>query len=267
MNSKKVSVVYSLIFIVVGSIVILCNKSPDITQTANPPENVVDWKAYLSKSYLLIDITNNNISAHSYILAGDTVTTIDSLTLNFSTQDSNLVKDSSWYSCKDRINMSCFGEPVYIREKKDSDYPHAIVIRYRVNKNKFITDTALIDPVNTFKKSVTFDKKTVDSTTFTYDVSWSKSAISSDYAPYMTIAIDNGIVGAEYFESHPNYDNMPETPQFPEGYRWMYGRYKTEDGTFVFQSRQDKMPFVIMVYTIKRYSQFDIRVMTHISAK
>jgi hypothetical protein len=128
-------------------------------------------------------------------------------------------------------------------------------------------DTIPIDSASVFIKTVSFQRAIKDATTYNYIVNWDISALLDYYAPYMTIAIDNGVVGAEYYKSYPNYGNFPETPQPPEGYTTMYGRFKPADSTFSFQSDQDLMPFMYMEYTVKSYSHFDIRVLLIITSK
>ncbi len=241
-----------------------CN-TPNITQPEYQSMSNADWKEYLSRPFIEITINKGSIAARPYMSSFDTVTTIDSVSLDFAVQDSNLLNDSLWYSCKYRIRSSCYGEPIFYRQDTSAIYPHFVVVRYRLNKNDFLTDTIQINPAIEFINTSTISKVAINSDTFIFSATWNATILNQYYAPYMVIAIDNGLVGAEYYESHPNFDNLPETPQPPEGYKTMYARFNPEDNAFSFQSYQNLMPFMRTTYTIKRYSSFDIRATINIS--
>jgi len=235
-----------------------CN-TPNSMQPKNQSMSNADWKEYLSRPFIAITINKTRISARPYMTSFDTVTTIDSVSLEFAVQDSNLLKDSLWYNCKYRTGTSCYGAPIFYHQDTSANYPHYVVVRYRLNKNNFLTDTIQINPAIEFINTSTVSKVAQNSDTFSFSASWNSTILNQYYAPYMVIAIDNGAAGAEYYESHPNFDNLPETPQLPEGYKTMYARFNPEDNAFSFQSSQDLMPFMRTTYTIKRYASFDVR--------
>jgi hypothetical protein len=79
---------------------------------------------------------------------------------------------------------------------------------------------------------------------------------------YMTIAVDNGLYCAEYYESAPNdwyYKDGESTP--PEGYRYWHSAFDPIDNSFKFRSEQELLPFVRADISVKSYPDYDIRVM------
>ncbi len=98
---------------------------------------------------------------------------------------------------------------------------------------------------------------TLDNGLFEYRFTWDSSSIHSDSGMLLNIRIrlDNGLFGAEYFNSRPNYRNESELFGF-EGYRRFFSQFSPQNGHFRILSRQSVRPSITVEFT--RYISDDV---------
>ena len=221
-----------------------------VEKSTNPVSNgtdtlVVDWSNYFLTPHVDLNIRKGSLYT---TVKEDSITRFTILSLDWPPQDSGLLKDLTWTYA----NMS------YTRNSADTSlvYPQFIVVRYVVNSADTFADTVPLSTAVPYINSFRSQKDTsADSNLYT--LTWDNSYLGSAIYSYMEIYIDNGIIGAEYYESYPNYCSCPENVGF-EGYRKMYGRFEPEDNTFSFKSTQNLVPRIRAIKPVKLHQTHNL---------
>jgi hypothetical protein len=94
-----------------------------------------------------------------------------------------------------------------------------------------------------------------------YDISWTwdTTAFPTANKHMMSVALDNGIVNAEFLHSEPNFLNKSEVFG-PEGYRQFFGQFSPQRGSLTIVSTQSVTPRVEGTVSLANYGGMRVRI-------
>lgn len=234
--------------------------SPNTSNTENKINQITveEYIAYSGKPALYIHLSNDGITFKRKVKDG-----IDSFLVNsycYPEIDSLSLNQNETVFCQNSLSIGGLNNSDYFRImlKNTYQYPEYLCIDYTF-KGIDIWDTIYLQSISNFCMSTNLTQNNLQNNT-EYIISWNNDIIDKYAIKVMTIAIDNGRHGAEYYRSYPNISNYKDgegTP--PEGYRYWHLAFSPEDNNFKLVTGQETYPFVLTEICIKSYAEYDIR--------
>jgi len=121
------------------------------------------------------------------------------------------------------------GDWAYANNGSNYSFPKQLYLKFRVNGINYL-DTILLS--NSYISSTQVNKDTLDSNDYYITAKWNHNLLSASPFNFMSIMVDNGLIGAKYYHSYPNYNDFSESPQFPDGHIDLYDQFSPANDSF-----------------------------------
>jgi hypothetical protein len=253
---KKITLIGVLLLIFLQ-----CANQPVIVKKEPDQQEINDYHAYMRKPALTVHLSDQDMLVdHTVDIGMDSIIVLQ---VHWPEKDSTMLNDSGWIACHDLPTMSCRGEFRFFRNDTTGrfQYPEYLCIEYQY-KNTETFDTVYLDSIAHFCMNTKLSRN-YENGKFENIFSWRSETIENAdmKIKYMTIAVDNGLYGAEYYNSFPNDGPYKDgEPDGFEGYRNWYSSFSPYDNRFNFKTEQSLMPFFRTNICVKSYPEYDIRI-------
>lgn len=213
-----------------------------------------DWEGFFVKKKIYVEITRDTIAVRTF---SDDGTKICLISVEWPAEDSGLLRDSLWRLVRKEVPEGdpCAPFTYYKRSGGPAvPFPRHVAVRYAVNRSDTMTDTVPLSTAGEYLESIKAKRRAIlawgMADTNEYEVTWDLSRLGDCRFMYMTIGVDEGPLGGDYYVSHPYYCKSSED-RGKDGQRTLFGRYSPGEGRFVFRSSRNLAPVVWTLKPIK----------------